>query len=84
MLAFDKLAYTPKVALRIKTRSHHSKRPMPPTAFSISKKNKKCEGDRGGGGEGGGEGGEREREEKVSMLTHTTARGVGKKKFNGY
>ena len=54
-----------------KTRSHHSERPRP--LFSVPKRNKIwwCEeGEEGGEEEGG--------EEKVHLLTHATARGVGK------
>ena len=50
-----------------KTRLHHSERPMPPMAKSWG-----CEGE---GGEGDGE-------EKVSMLTHATTRGMGKNRKN--
>ena len=57
----------------------------PPWRFLYLRETKcwSCEEDGGGGeggeGEGGGEGGE----ENVSMLTHTTARGMGKNKCDG-
>ena len=67
----------------------HSQRPMPPPPpprrFLYLRETQfwRCEGGEGEeGGEEGEEGGEEE--EKVSLLTHTTARGMGKKIYTNY
>ena len=59
---------------RRKTRSHHSERPTPHGVFLYLRETKIwwCEGE-GEEGEGG--------EEKVHLLTHATARGVGKNRL---